>query len=320
MRMRVCLGVALGLAGLGAGLPALSQIEGFRFLQPPALQAVGGPFRLRWHDLPQGGIAAHPTAITWYYSPDPLGRQRKRISTGFCDNFERGFLANWRPAPPFAFGWRVTQDRGERWSYLRSDRDAGPNLSLNATDRDVVVSVLVRSRSLRPNYGIGLRVQPDLAAYEVRQEGLQLRVLSAGREIATMPAPEIRPRNWYWYEIGLRNPANKRDVEIRIRVLDEERQRVLVSMDPLVERPRAAGLTRPGLIALFPNADFREIYVDPWCSRWMDGHQNELRWDTSGVPNGAYFIVAELSDGRGRPRLSVSPFQVEVQNPGLPAD
>ena len=53
-----------------------------------------------------------------------------------------------------------------------------------------------------------------------------------------------------------------------------------------VPLPLEPNFTAPGAV----------LYVDPWEARWADDTHNEFRWDTSQVPDGDYYVLAELSD------------------------
>jgi hypothetical protein len=61
-------------------------------------------------------------------------------------------------------------------------------------------------------------------------------------------------------------------------------------------------------------ADFGEIYVDPWAARWTDDAKDEVKWNSVGVPDGDYYLIAELSDGRTPPRLEITSYQVQVRS------
>ncbi|HEU4752462.1 MAG TPA: hypothetical protein VFU47_05080, partial [Armatimonadota bacterium] len=77
--------------------------------------------------------------------------------------------------------------------------------------------------------------------------------------------------------------------------------------DRMLQRRSSVSLTGP--------AEFAEIYMDPWSARWCDDSDNTVRWNTSVVPDGDYFLVAELSDGRTI-TTEVSRYQVQVRNGG----
>jgi hypothetical protein len=61
-------------------------------------------------------------------------------------------------------------------------------------------------------------------------------------------------------------------------------------------------------------AHYAEVYVDPWEARWLDDRKNQFVWNTESVPDGDYYLIAELSDGRKAPERIVSDFQVQVRN------
>jgi hypothetical protein len=290
--------------------PARSQ-GAFRFQPPVSTRAVGGSYTVRWTD-DDNGIADGCRSITWYYSPRSDGSDRKRMTTRYRDDFT-GYMARWKPEGAFNFDWKLRRD-GERGHVLYSRGESGPLYSREATDENVVVSTLVRPRNLKNDVCIGFRLGANGTGYEVRSEGNVLRVLQEGEPLpgAMRRVFEITPRKWYWYEVGLRSRRGK-EVEIRVRIYDETR-RVLACIPGIEDRPRNKALLRRGILALCGAADFAELYVDPWEARWADDTQNEFRWDTSQVPDGDYYVLAELSDAKGPAEVVVSPFQVEVRN------
>lgn len=319
MKRSVSLGVTIVAIGTALAVrPALSQTAGFRIIQPtqsPVPRAESGSFTVRWADPSAVTIdTGSLTAITWYYASQPDGSDRVRMVTQFREDFSEGFRHNWRAEGPFDYDWIVRKEPGRR--FLSGRGDATPVISLDAPERDTVISALVRPRGHRNEFALGLRIQANGRGFEVRNSNNKIQLIQAGRVLSDLPSLEVSPRNWYWYEVGLR--TRKTEVECRVRVLDEKRSRVVCSL-PVQMRPRDDRLLERGLIALTGPADFAEIYVDSWASRWMDDTRNEFHWNTSRVPDGSYWIIAELTDGRGRPRLEMSSFQVEVRNPAQAA-
>ena len=300
--------------------PADAQLKTFRYFPPVDTLASSGTYVVRWEDGFVGDL--HPGcfySITWYYSTDPSGVDARRITTLFRDDFSGGFRGNWRPEGPFQFDWAVREDRRGRdrggangqKRYVSGPRQAGPLVSSEPTDRDVVLSALVRPHG-RNEFSLGLRVQPNGRSYEIQNDNSEVRIVQAGKTLARQRLMEVVPRNWYWYEVGVRTRPN-RDVELRMRVFDETRERVLVNFDPVLTVDVGQAL-KSGFISLTGPADFAEVYVDPWSARWADDPRNELRWDTSQVPDGTYYLIAEVADGKGKPRIEVSDYQVQVRN------
>jgi len=285
-------------------------------LAPPSPpRAVTGLCTVRWSDQSPGDVdSGCLSSITWYYATRPDGSDRKRLTTVLHDNFTAGFLRNWRAEGPLALDWVV---RREPRPYLAGPESAGsggecPALLVEPTERDVVVSTLVRPRNLEAGFGLAYRVQADGQGYTLRTVGRSVRLMRDGEILAERSVPSLRAGNWYWYEVGMLTRKNT-EVVARVRVFDEERQRVLAEFTHY-DRPRPRTLLGPGRLALEGPADFAEVFVDPWQTRWMDDGTNELKWDTTEVSDGDYFIVAEVADGRNAPRLVVSRFQVQVRN------
>lgn len=319
MWKRVWLGsVAAGLlAGLSA-LPARSQVGTlhFRFQTPASLRAAGGFHTVTWDDVPAGGLDPGLFSITWYYTRLADGADRRRITTEFHDDFSEGLRKNWRPEGPFDFDWRLARDRDrkDRRDVLRGPAQSGPCMSLKSVSGDAVVSVLVRPEGLRSEFGIGVRMQSENRGFELRSEGNLVRLFRSREELE--PAQTIRnltPGAWYWYELGIRSV--KDEVTLRVRIYDEQRERVIASFSRDC-RARARALQTGGVVALWGPADFAEVYIDPWETRWVDDSRNRLRWNTADVPPGRYFLAAELSSGKRAPRLLVSEYQVEVDGAG----
>lgn len=314
--MRCSARVGVVAAVLGSTLtclPVLSQVGLFSFGPPDARVAEAGAYTVRWLDSPVAiPNAGHVPSVTWYYSRQQDGSERQRMVSLFADDFSRGLGANWRADGPFAFDWKVAREQDR--AFVVGPRDGSALIGLQPTERDVVVSTLVRPRGVLGRFAVGLRTQPNGSAYQLTQDkdGLALREngLALRPPIATS---QLLPGRWYWFEIGIR--SHPREVELRLRVFDEARKNVLFCMGPLHTRPSDRNLLRTGLVTLSGSADFSTIYVDPWQARWLDDVRNEFRWDTSGVPAGSYYLVAELCADRQVQRIQVSEYQVEVRNP-----
>lgn len=314
-------GLAAALAALPAlpALPALSQAGPcpFQIPTPPALRVVGDSYTVRWEDIPQGGIDPGLFSLTWYYTTRRDGADRRRMTTRFRDDFGSGeFRANWKADGPFGYAWTLKEIRRDR-NCLVGPPGAGPIISREAMERDSVLSVLVRPASMVPRFAIGLRVQRGDTHYQLRNNGNSLQLLRSGEVLCEQRMPPLRPGEWYWYELGLWN-RSKREVVARVRVYDERRERLYASFN-YDDRCREPGLNGPGLIALWGPAEFAEVYVDPWEARWADDDANQFRWDTSNVPDGTYYLAAELADCtlKNRPGLVVSDFQVELRRESM---
>jgi hypothetical protein len=301
--------IAVMVLALGvAARPARAQSSAFQFTRPPSTRAVNGAYAVRWEDRCAGCIDEGLTSITWYFATRPDGSDRRRMATQFREDFDGGFSRNWRAQGPFNFDWVVRKDRRQ---FLAGGGNAGPVVSVEPTSGSGVVSALVRPQNPNTGFGLGLRMTADGNSYEVRAAGDVLRLLQGGQVLLERPLPARLGRSWYWCEVGMQ--TRKGDVCIRVRLLNEERDRLLASF-VLEHRPQDPMLLKPGSIALWGPADFAEVYVDPWPSRWLDDFKNEFTWDTSQVRDGDYYLVAELIDGKSRPRLVVSPYQVQVRN------
>ncbi len=306
--------VVLGLAAVQIR-PASSQGAPFRFLPPPSTEALDR-FTILWSDDPESDPAVSPTSITWFYSASRDGTDRRRIATSFHDDFSRGYLRRWKPTGPFAFDWTVARD-GEgrtKLSYLKGGRQSGPIVFREALEfRNTVISARVRPTGIKNEFAIGFRTQPTDEGYEVRNRGLEVEVLEQGKSIASRPLGDASfPGRWYWYEVSCRNQGGK-GVEIRVRIYDERHSRVIAKIGGINSKPATRELMKGGSMAFWGPVDIAEVYVDRWESRWVDGRDNRLDWDTSAVPAGKYYLIAELDDGERRPVRYVSPYQVDVR-------
>jgi hypothetical protein len=316
MLNRVGVGIALAVLSIGISQNrASAQAADLRIEQPANLRAIGGSYTIKWEDDDKTRLFAGNglESITWYYSSQPNGADRVRMSSYFFEDFGGPALfARWAAQGGLNLDWLVKKDRRR---YLSGNRNAAPIALKQLIDRDVVVSVLVRPTGIQNQFGIGLRWQPNGKGYEIRNVNNSLEVGEAGLPpVIQERLLQVIPRNWYWYEIGMRTKGQPaRSVDVRVRVFDENRQKLLLDTG-FQDRPKDLSLLRPGVLALWGPADFAEIYVDPWNARWVDASQNEFRWDTSAVPDGDYFLVAEVQDGRNRPRVVASSFQVQVRN------
>jgi hypothetical protein len=314
MIKRAYLGIALSTLSLGLlALPARSQCNTFRFSPPASTTPQRGQYTVRWSD--DAEIYEGLSSITWYYASRADLSDKRRMTIRYSDDFSR-FRRFWRCEGPSASLWKVRQDRYDRFQFLSGPKEAAPVISQMATDRDVVVSMLVRPQGTRNEFALGLRVQDDGQSYEIRNDEESIHVVRGGKPLRTQRLNAVKPGNWYWYEVGVRSLQTKagqtKAVEVRVRIFDETRRRLLVHLST-ADRPDAEALLTTGRVALWGPADFAEVYVDPWAARWEDDSRNEFQWDTTGVQEGDYYLVAELADGKSEPRYVVSSFRVEVR-------
>jgi hypothetical protein len=316
-------GLWCGITALVFGLlalPALAQFDGQpRFKMPANLSATDGEFILEWDDLRPGAVnpGLGLVSFTWYYAKAAAGAERTRITTILREDFTT-FRNNWQAPGPFGFDWDVKANRrGRQFLQSPSRPGASPLISNFSIPPDSVVGLLVRPAGNRHEWAIELRYQGKNQSLEFRQDGNKLKILECGKPLPNVHIDLPGTREWLWYEIGLETRA-RRDVEIRIRVFNEDRT-MLVSQFSRQVRLSEPKLREGGVIALSGPADFGELYVDPWSARWADDNTNKLRWDTSMVPNGDYVLIAEVCDGRRSLRQLATDFHISVRNPGQAA-
>ena len=298
-------GLAVAMAA-AAAVPAISQDVALRLPTPSTSQAVTGAYRLQWEDLAPGAVEDRMVSFAWYYATRADGADRMRIVTNQYDNFAT-FRSRWNCPGPFPFAWALVQrDKG---TVLKAEKDATPLFSNDAILANSVVSLKVRSAIGPPTWGVQLRVQ-KAGSLEFRNDGNRFKILEAGQQIDAFNVG--LPPGWYWYEIGLRNKKGQ-DVEIRVRIFDEDRTKLMANRC-FTHKLAVPQLKQPGMMALTGPANFAELYVDPWAARYADDADNALTWDTSGVKDGDYFVIAEVADGKAPPRIVASNFRVEVRN------
>jgi hypothetical protein len=318
MRSRALWWVATLLLGLVLAAPhALAQRFDFDFLQPQGdPHSDRGVYRVQWRDAyPQGIFNGCLYSITWYYATRPDGADRKRMVTNLRDNFS-SFHQTWQPLGAPA-AWEMATDPTDGRRYLRApDALAGPAVSTNAVPGSAVLSTLVRPRGIQPELSLGLRVGPrGRPEIEVRHIQGSIQVVRGNDILATKLCPEIKPNAWYWYEFGVK-VRNNGDMEARLRVYDEKHQKILLDFERI--RPTGPRRVRLGpageLMSISGPADFAEIYVDSWQARWGDAWPDHCEWDVSQVPDGSYYLIAEISDGKKTNFTRTSTFQVQVAN------
>lgn len=313
---------AVLLLACGGPIPAGAQsgAQPLRFATALPSRASGSSYVVRWNDLTIDAIdQGCLSSITWYYGPRKELSECRRVTTQFHDDFRNGFRKFWRPVGPFGFAWTVRREGVDGRTFVAGPGGAGPLLSVAPAPRDAVLSVLVRPHPAADEFAVGMRLLPDEAAlaqgadppgYLVRVTRRAIQVRRSGQTILEQPAPEWAPGSWYWLEIGIRNL--RRSVELRLRLMDETRRQLLASLC-LEDRPRMPALLFGGLIALGSGADYAEVYLDPWQARWIDDPRNEFVWDLSNVPDGEYYLVAEVIDEKNPVRHVFSDFRVQVR-------
>jgi len=306
---------ALVVSVLAVGaLPALAQISLVKLPPPPNVQATTGSFTVPWEGPPADGVDQRYLSVAWFYSTKPDGSDKNRITTYLYDNFVN-YKVTWQAAG-FAFDWDLKDLRkrnGHR--FLAGPAGASPLVYSQELPLDSVVGLKVRPAIGKNSWGLQLRVQPQTGASLLFQnDGNRLNISEGGNQLVALTVPGITPgeRKWYWYEIGLKARKSK-DVEIRIRIYNEERTKMLFSHCNSYKLMTPA-LCKAGGIALMGPADFEELYVDPWSARWGSDAQNTVKWDTTQVENGDYYLIAEVSDGRDIPQLKATSYRIEVRN------
>lgn len=309
------IGLWCGAAALAVGLaslPALAQRDGRpHFPIPDNLEAPNGSYDLHWEDFPPGAVNPRLVSFTWFYAKAPAGAERKRITTGLKDDF-RDFRAKWQTPGPFGFDWVVKSRMNRRFLHAPDQPQASSLVSNAPIPMDSVVGLLVRPRD-RPQWSIELRVQKPGVSLKFRHDGDKLTILESETEIIRdIPIDLPGGAKWAWYEIGLQTRPG-RDVEIRVRVFNEERTELLGQYRK-THRLENLLLRREGGITLTGPADFAELYVDPWAARWAEDNSNTLRWNTSAVESGDYVLIAEVCDGSRVPRQIATDFRIGVRN------
>jgi hypothetical protein len=273
-----------------------------------------GTYTLRWSDRNLGTLDPGALeSLTWYYATRKDGSDRKRLTTLFRDEFASDFARRWRCEGAIQSDWIVRRD-GRQFLSVPGGAVQSRAVSVDPLNRDVVVSTLVRPRDLKIGFSLALRVRPNGSGYLLTTSEEGLRLLDGSRKIDGRSASKINVNSWYWYEVGLR--TRKDEVMVRVRVFDENRTKLLVSWASF-HRPENRELTAAGGIALAGPADFAEVYADPWDACWLDARGNALDWNAKNVPDGEYYIIAEVADGKKPAYRVVSNFKVEIKNKPL---
>ncbi|MCC2672659.1 MAG: hypothetical protein K0Q72_5131, partial [Armatimonadetes bacterium] len=223
MRRGLWCGLLVAAVAGGAG-PVLGQDMALRIPPPPTVQSLTGAFRVQWQDLPPGAVEQRLMSFAWYYATKADGSDKVRVTTSVRDDFSN-FRANWTCPGPFPFDWSLGK-HPKKGTWLNGAKGASPLFSNNAIAANSVVSVKVRPALGKQEWGVDLRVQKANQGIQFRADGIRMRILESdnfldGFNVPTAPA-------WYWYEFGLQNKKGN-DVEIRVRVFNEERTALLAS-------------------------------------------------------------------------------------------
>lgn len=306
--VRASLVTVLGVAAITPAI-ALAQGEKFRLRPPTMTRASNAVYVLQWSDRLPGTLDSGLRSVTWYFATRPDGSDRKRITTLFAERFGPEFVERWRGEGGVTADSVVRRD-GRQFLSLPSGVLTARAVSVERLPKDVVVSALVRPRDLKTGFSIALRVRPNGNGYLLRVDERGLRLGDGTRDMAFRGADRLVANNWYWFEVGLR--TRKEEVIARVRVYDENRTRLIAGLE-YFDRPRDPELFGGGAMALAGPADFAELYVDPWHACWIDASENELAWDTRDVPDGDYYIIAEVADGKRPPLRVVSKYQISVR-------
>ncbi len=244
-------------------------------------------FIIKWSDNDSGDAI-----ITWFYTESAKGKNPKRIATLFHDDFENGATESWEPRPNSR--WVITRDPDNPDNLIVSCQTANEYLGTVKRDfSDVVVSARTRTTES----GIAVRYSPEgeTSSYRLRcmNQKIYLWKRPGNTGISELDFP--REAKWITYELAVYNLENgspalegwviseNGDLLLRIKGVDEGQNQMPKNIEP-------AG------IALH-SGDFDDVYVDPISARFIKDKKNSLRWDTSNVPDGTYYIMAEIREG-----------------------
>jgi hypothetical protein len=333
----ICLAAVLGMIGAVLLLPARAQpplppphppmwrVRGLRGSLPPAPIDIIPPLDglvvdrkavLRWvNQSNPGGIErAYAPSITWYYTARPDGSDRQRLVTYFHDPLDGDFTDRWIPAGGARGDWSLLNEpgRGGR-RFLRSQMEGSPLVSRDHWANAFVFSARLRPRPGAQHFGIGVRANQDPGAFYALRGTAELVNPLDQAFSAQKVVQEVDAARWYWYELSVRN--QKKEVEVRARIWDENHERVLGTLALRDDSAQPASPTGQR-VALLCGADYSEAYVDPWDARWAGPREGAFGWDTGNVPEGDYYLVAVV-DGNPRicpQRLRVSDFKITVRH------
>ena len=264
---------------------------------------VDNEFVIKWSDNDSGdGI------ITWFYTEDAKGKNPKRITTLFHDDFENGATGNWEPRP------------NSRWIIAR-DPDNPENLIVKCqtgneylgTVRKDFSDVVVSARVWTPESAIAVRYSPEgeTSSYRLRRMNQKLYIWKRPGNMGISELDYPNTEKWVTYELAVHNLENgsialegwiiseKGELLMRITGVDEGQN----------QSPKNA---KPAGIALH-SGDFDDVYVDPISARFIRDKTNSLIWDTSNVPNGLYYIMAEIREGNKKWTV-ISKYPINIQH------
>lgn len=260
-------------------------------------------FTVTWTDSDSGDAI-----IRWFYAEDVKGKNRQRMVTLFHDDFEDGATKRWQPR--VNSHWRIVGDLKNPKNLVVHCETS--NEYLGTTRRDFG-DVVVSARMFGANGGIAVRYSPEGEPPSYRLRGnLRLWKRPGNTGIATTNYPA--ESDWRTYEVGARNLSDGS-----------------VSLDGWVFSAggkllaRATGIDsgqngepkniKPAGIALHDDY-FDDVYVDPVSARFVKDKENRFAWNTSRVPDGQYYLLAEVWDGaKVTTAVSRHPIQVNHATP-----
>jgi hypothetical protein len=259
-----------------------------------------GQITVTWTDSNSGDAI-----ITWYYAEDAKGKNRQRVVTLFHDDFEDGATDRWQPRVNSR--WRIVRDLKNPKNLVVHCETS--NEYLGTTRRDFG-DVVVSARIFGSNGGMAVRYSPEgePPSYRLR-DNLRLwkRDGNTGISAGSYPAQS----EWVTYEIAARNlPDGSVALEGWVVSANGELLARISGVDQGQNgRPKN---TEPAGIALH-DSYFDDVYVDPITARFVQDSENRFVWDTSRVPNGRYYLIAELRDGK-KTSTAVSTHPVEIRH------
>lgn len=281
-------------------------------IRPPANLVADRGVTIEWTYTAEPIDPQTIPSLTWYYTSAVNGIDRRRVVTLFHESFTGDLLQRWLPVNALRDDWEVRLDGGKRGDRFVRMRPGGePILSLDHFANEFVVSARLRPLGANPDYGISVRANREAREFYALRGAAELLNPENPTFNHQQPLAEVLPGKWYWYELGVRN-RGKRDVVVRARIWDAEHQTLLASFNTV--DPGGPPCPQGQRIGLLPGADYSEVHVDPWSSRWLTPG-GSFTWDTRDVPNGDYFLTAVIDDGNGlKPRWKKSDFSITVKH------
>jgi len=255
-------------------------------------------------------------SITWYYASRPDGSDRRRVVTYFYDRFDSDFSDRWIPVNAVRTDWNVQREAAGRTirRILHGRTDGEPLVSLDHFTDSFVVSAKLRPRAGARDFGVAARAKCDgPGCYALRGAAELINPMAAG-PCAVKSVRDVDANRWYWYELGVKNRNRNGEVAVRARIWDGNHERVLQTLG-FTDKVSQAACPQGQRIALLGGADYSEIYVDPWEARWL-GQHGHFDWDTRNVPNGDYFLIADVDadPGSGPQRERRTDFKISVRH------